>query len=390
MAETLCGPSNPLQSFQKHASVDRTLERDRLISRQSPAQGFRTPNPNVGILDAEFEAFVAGEPVTEPFYHQEEWQNHHLYPAPTLSPQQTSPDWALDFQNLHVGESRATPLPPARFREAAPLQRGSGGSWQQDFLERNQSRNFHPQHSRLNQGSMGFAMPASNLGISSTGYASLSAQQQPEIQSKGMFNEEAFEKAFNAAHLEFQDQQINTPQQDTLKESQPTTLSNAVEDKIHYRIGSDRILDDDLNRPERSDAQEADELARTAGHLLENVKHDQSVKFQGSNFLSLMRQLRDKEVKVEGTNIVQAEQPLHPGGPGYPNSMESLPANEEIERPRPTTSRIRASSVPRQRRDGQFALPAQSSPPVPWPIEPSDNLEKFDFDAFLRESETTV
>ena len=54
-----------------------------------------------------------------------------------------------------------------------------------------------------------------------------------------------------------------------------------------------------------SDTQEADELAKTAGNLLENVKHDHSFKFQDSNFLSLMRQLRDKEVKVEGDSIVQ-------------------------------------------------------------------------------------
>jgi len=38
MADALCGPSNALQSFQKHASVDRTLQQDRLTSRQSPTE----------------------------------------------------------------------------------------------------------------------------------------------------------------------------------------------------------------------------------------------------------------------------------------------------------------------------------------------------------------
>lgn len=37
MGDALCGPSNPLQNFQKHASVDRTLQQDRLTSRQSPS-----------------------------------------------------------------------------------------------------------------------------------------------------------------------------------------------------------------------------------------------------------------------------------------------------------------------------------------------------------------
>ncbi|KAL9029066.1 MAG: hypothetical protein Q9196_002648 [Gyalolechia fulgens] len=385
MADTLCGPSNPLQNFQKHATVDRTLERDRLVSRQLPAQGFRTPNPNSGILDAEFEAFVAGEPVAEPSYYHHEWHSHPLPPTPSFS-QQTSPDWAVDFQNLHVNETRASPLPSAHFRDTAPLQRGSPGPWQQDFLERNQTQGFHPQRSRLNQGIIGFPMPTSNFGVSNNKYTSPIAELQAGSRPRDTYNEEAFQKAFDAAHLELQDQQANTQHQAPVQESQPTTFSNALEDRIGYRIGSDRILDDSLDRSERSDTQEADELARTAGHLLENVKHDQSAKFQGSNFLSLMRQLRDKEMKVEGANIVQAEQPLHPGGPGYPNSMEGLPADEEVERPRPTTSRIRASSVPRQRQNGHLALPTQSRPPAPWLHDPSANLDGFDTDAFSGDS----
>lgn len=38
MADALCGPSNALQNLQKHTSVDRTLQQDRLTSRQSPSQ----------------------------------------------------------------------------------------------------------------------------------------------------------------------------------------------------------------------------------------------------------------------------------------------------------------------------------------------------------------
>ena len=39
MGDSLCGPSNALQNVQKHASVDRTLQQDRLTSaRAGPAQ----------------------------------------------------------------------------------------------------------------------------------------------------------------------------------------------------------------------------------------------------------------------------------------------------------------------------------------------------------------
>lgn len=49
MADTLCGPSNPLQSFQKHASTDRALQQDRLTSRQLPTEvGFPHLQNNAG------------------------------------------------------------------------------------------------------------------------------------------------------------------------------------------------------------------------------------------------------------------------------------------------------------------------------------------------------
>ncbi|KAL8839487.1 MAG: hypothetical protein Q9170_001710 [Blastenia crenularia] len=348
MADALCGPSNPLQNFQKHASIDRTLERDRLISRQSPKESFRSPNPHAGVLSAEFEAFLAGEPVVEPFLPRQDWQNHNLNPVhPNISPQQ-APDWVLDFQNLHVKEQRATPFPSAQYREEAPLQRSSSGPWEREFLQRNQPQSFHSQQSRLGQGNVGFGMHASNFGPISSQYTGPIAEQQAGKQAIDSFDEEAFEKAFDAARSELQEHQTDIQNQDIKENPRSTVVFSDAEGRLEYRIGSDRILDDSLQRQERSDAQEADELSRTAGYLLENVKHDQSAKFQGSNFLSLMRQLRDKEVKVEGDNIVQAEQSLHPGGPGYPNYMESLPVEEEIERPMPTTGRIRASSVPRR------------------------------------------
>ena len=68
------------------------------------------------------------------------------------------------------------------------------------------------------------------------------------------------------------------------------------------RIGSDTIPAHSSQEEMMADV-EADELARTAGHLLDNLRHEQSQKFQQSNFLELMRQLRDKEVMVEGDKI---------------------------------------------------------------------------------------
>ena len=80
---------------------------------------------------------------------------------------------------------------------------------------------------------------------------------------------------------------------------------------VHDPIGSDRILSDEKGKHKEHESQDdGDELARTAGHLLENVKHDQSQKFKQSNFMSLMRQLRDREVRVEGDKLVDVGLPI--------------------------------------------------------------------------------
>lgn len=56
---------------------------------------------------------------------------------------------------------------------------------------------------------------------------------------------------------------------------------------------------------QQNKAFDGDELARTAGQLLETIKHEQNPKFQKSQFLGLMRQLRDGEVIVEGNKVVE-------------------------------------------------------------------------------------
>lgn len=48
-----------------------------------------------------------------------------------------------------------------------------------------------------------------------------------------------------------------------------------------------------------------DALAITAQELLEKVEHNQTDKFRNSQFLGLMRKLRDREVKVEGDKMVE-------------------------------------------------------------------------------------
>ncbi|KAL8799365.1 MAG: hypothetical protein Q9182_005937 [Xanthomendoza sp. 2 TL-2023] len=208
-------------------------------------------------------------------------------------------------------DSRASPLPSSQLRTEAPLQRGSSSQWQQEFLQQNQSSTSNYEESRLGPNYTPFASSVRNGDVFQSQYGISPLVQQPEAQVMDSFDEEAFERAFDAAKLELQGQESNVPQENTVIEPQPAETFENLDDRVDYRIGSDRILDDSSqHKDERSSERDADELARTAGQLLDNVKHDQSTKFQQSNFLSLMRQLRDKEVKVEGDNLVDVSDPI--------------------------------------------------------------------------------
>lgn len=87
--------------------------------------------------------------------------------------------------------------------------------------------------------------------------------------------------------LEYLENQNKMPQEQLLRE-QAENLEKQEQQTSQVPVHSD------------------EELAATAGQLLERVADNQSEKFQNSNFLALMRQLRDHEVKVDGNKMVDA------------------------------------------------------------------------------------
>ena len=67
-------------------------------------------------------------------------------------------------------------------------------------------------------------------------------------------------------------------------------------------IGSDLIQQQDAN-VEVDQQAEADALAKIARQLLVTLQEEQSDKFQQSQFLSLMRKVRDREMEIRGDNF---------------------------------------------------------------------------------------
>ena len=159
-------------------------------------------------------------------------------------------------------------------------------------------------------------------GLYGNGFPALNQQQsrfthpayqvQSDRQADELMDESAFERAFDAANSHIQ--QMDDQRQKETVEAARIANRDAIKNPFHdffEAVASlpprpDRILKEALKDAQVSEAaNDADELARTAGQLLDNLKHDQSQKFQQSNFLSLMRQLRDREVKVEGDKLVE-------------------------------------------------------------------------------------
>jgi len=143
---------------------------------------------------------------------------------------------------------------------------------------------------------------------------SIAQQKQPEE----AFNEEAFARAFEeAAQAEMEPVQETAPQENVetdqvilLDESAEVLMASddleMTSDELlsQERIGADTIHDPFSQNQERPEHNDPEELVRTAAKLLDSVQHEQSSKFQNSQFLSLMRQFRDREMTVEGDQVV--------------------------------------------------------------------------------------
>ena len=167
---------------------------------------------------------------------------------------------------------------------------------------RQQGQHFNNQGNIQQRPGLGNLNPLNEMGQSR--YSPLSPvvqQEQPNRQFDEIFDEEAFERAFDAAKLETE--RSEEPVQQSTELNQETHDNGTAEDVLLNRLVDPERLGSDTI-PENSHDNDADDLARTAGQLLDNLKHDQSQKFRDSSFLSLMRKIRDREVQVEGDELV--------------------------------------------------------------------------------------
>jgi hypothetical protein len=296
------------------------------------SQGFRTRDPRAGSLDTEFAAFEAGP--ADPFQLENPLLRSNLpaYQPPVSRQNGAASGWATDFQNLHISNQ---PVPPHQFRTEAPLMRSNG--WQNEFAAHQQSGRStiaqgkqavqlqnQNQHLVSDWQSAQYAFGDGPVCMAPTAYSYGQQQvqqlQQSHQRAEPVYDEAAFADAFEQASQHAQAMLTEQPEADgalqhpgsdllhkdvvpmrhsALGHEFPSLVTSA--DSTPIRIGSDAIpYQDQKTRTHDQDYRDADELARTAGHLLSSIQHDTSDKFQNSQFLALMRKIRDGEVRVEG------------------------------------------------------------------------------------------
>jgi hypothetical protein len=111
-------------------------------------------------------------------------------------------------------------------------------------------------------------------------------------------------------------------------------------DAAGYLRTPERVQEQPEQKEEQPRMNDEDEMAATAGRLLERVADNTSEKFQNSQFLELMRRLRDREVRVEEDKIVEVnEQTTAP-------SFVTIQQQQQHTQPFTNTSAPSSSQIP--------------------------------------------
>ncbi|WFC95563.1 hypothetical protein MBRA1_002212 [Malassezia brasiliensis] len=260
-----CGPVNPLQQLGKRFGQDRGTQFDGhgAVGGDARHAGFRTTRPAPAQDPAFFarEAPDAGAPFE---VHQlrsalpaMDKGVAYARPAPAAPASAATPAWARDFLHHHPASASAAPAPAHAPQAAGPTTKGPA-----PFAPRYgmQPGAFRPPH-WYGAAPMSMMPATQHTAAQSTSAASSSTS--------------SWDTAFTAVDA----------QQRAAQAAQAAPLETLPSEAELGAMG-------------------ADELAETAARLLSSVEHDQSEKFQQSEFLQLMRKLRDRQAEVQGASIV--------------------------------------------------------------------------------------
>ncbi|KAK6511916.1 hypothetical protein TWF481_000820 [Arthrobotrys musiformis] len=292
-SSSMCGPSNPLQSLKNHASFDRSLQQDRFRSQPgaAPSQQFRQQSHLIPQQHDEFEQFLGASPAgpSQSLQTRPSLQNFAIAAPPSPAALHHQSGWASDFQRLQI----STPPPPS-----LQIHKPAATGWGAEFLSQlnaSPAQSISQQNAPVGSSFMGMNtgyMPMASMQHSSS-YEPL---QSNHVDSKTSYTDAEFDQMFEEAATLHSDV-MDFPQREV-----PNPLQNT--NVMPLQPESEDVKEDAKEEQDKS-RDDADELARTAGQLVDTLSQDTSRKFQESQFVALMRKLRDKTVKVEDGKMVE-------------------------------------------------------------------------------------
>ncbi|KAH6913796.1 peroxisomal targeting signal 1 receptor [Coprinopsis sp. MPI-PUGE-AT-0042] len=322
---TDCGPSNPLQNLSKRFEQDRGAQQDFYGAGRagSSRESFRSQQAGPSTADQDAARFFSattsgpGQLSNHSDSHFDLSALHQALPiqqqpslhGPSIQQANAPAGWAADFMMSAAGPMDAL---------HAPMQKASQ---QQQVQQVQQQQHNVPAHAPQmgmqqgwNPGMSAFRMNSMNQ------VPGFMPQMQTQSQAQGMTTTSkriSWDKEFSALDLNLASEPLVQQQQQ------------------QQQIAEQKRF-------------EGDDLAKTAGMLLDHVRHEQNPKFQKSQFLGLMRQLRDGEVIVEGNQMVESD-----------GTRTSSAANPDVKGkgrafdPIPSTSTMRQTIQQQQQQSGE-------------------------------------
>ncbi|KIK91353.1 hypothetical protein PAXRUDRAFT_149676 [Paxillus rubicundulus Ve08.2h10] len=257
-----CGPSNPLQSLTKKFDHDRGIQQDFVGTSRagSSREVFRSQHASAPELHQDAARFFGAGPS----------------PAPQMAVLQP-----FNLSSLHDALPVTSPLPV----QSPQLPSVPSAAWAADFLTQQQQRphiqavkakNVEMQQDRIQSG--GLPWNPAYAGHRMGSMSGMMPAMAVSVQRPSMHTDQiSWDKEFQS-------------QESLLSTS--AVLVEAPSQEQHHQQRPDAPVDD---------------MARIAAQVIDSVKHEQNPKFQKSEFMNLMRQLRDGEVEVEADKIVPKE-----------------------------------------------------------------------------------
>ncbi|RDB25292.1 Peroxisomal targeting signal receptor [Hypsizygus marmoreus] len=265
-----CGPSNPLQGLSKRFDQDRGAQQDHF---------------GAGRAGSSKEAFRTHAGPASPDQDAARFFSSNVPQAPHLSMGSV----------YDVSALRAALPPQMQMPAQVPQQQANPlGNWALDFA---QQQPIHgPQLTPTQSSEMGLSHSAVMANVNAPHAAHPVIPQgnlhwNPTLSGQAMSIMPSFSPMQTQVQRPVVDPQISWDNEFTTHEM-VSQISSIPTVQQHEQIT-------------RQGPQDSDELSRTAALLLEHVRNEQNPKFQNSQFLGLMKKLRDRDVIVEGNQMVE-------------------------------------------------------------------------------------